>query len=426
MASCTQVDHLLQAYIDGELGQAERVIVEQHVAECRSCERVLQEQQRTSAMLFETLTADRLRRDLRQPIMEHLPEIDRMPVDVTTVNWRVKHPLSIWARIGRGVPVAVGVVLLIVAVVLRYEWPANMPGENVIGMVMRVDGKGLHHPTESTAVTRASEADFVEMGAIYETGEGAQMMLTLAGPTEVKLSENTLIKVNDDRWINILKGHVWLSVSKDDRFFRVVPPLGEITVLGTQFDVEVDPDKTRVTVAEGQVHVENEGAVGLLTEGQQVDMIPGSTALVPWTVDAWGTLRWADAIGPTAEALVAFDEHIAPRTEAKLLRAPQVFMLPRSGGSTSVKSIEVQWNPDTHRSGHCDYLIYVTNSKDRLLFKDVIPGSIFGDKAISSYKLQVPPGAIEDFRVLYIRVIPDMTTGKIQTSFKDTIFAEAR
>jgi hypothetical protein len=219
---------------------------------------------------------------------------------------------------------------------------------------------------------------------------------------------------------------VWLSVSKDDRFFRVVPPLGEITVLGTQFDVEVDPEKTRVTVAEGQVHVENEGAVGLLTEGQQVDMIPGSTALVPWTVDAWGTLRWADAIGPTAEALVAFDEHIAPRTEAKLLRAPQVFMLPRSGGSTSVKSIEVQWNPDTHRSGHCDYLVYVTNSKDRLLFKDVIPGSIFGDKTISSYKLQVPPGAIEDFRVLYIRVIPDMTTGKIQTSFKDTIFAEAR
>lgn len=426
MATCTQVDLLLQAYVDGELSQAERVIVDQHVAECRSCNHALLEQQRVSAMLFETLNGDRLRQSLRQPVLDHLPEMDRLPVDVETVNWRVKHPVSIWARIGRGVPVAVGVVLLIVAMVLRYEWPQTVPGENVIGMVMQVDGKVLRHPDATSDVQATEVADFVEVGDRFETGDGSHMMLTLAGPTDVKLSENTVVRITDDRWISVIKGRVWLDVSKDERFFRVIPPVGEITVLGTSFDVNVLPDKTRVTVSEGQVHVENDGAVGLVAKGQQVDMLPGATSLIPWDVDTSSVTLWASTIGPSAEASVAFQEHIVPRSEAKLLRAEQVFMLPRNGGSTSIKSIEVQWTPDEFRSGHCDYLVYVTNSRNNLVFKDVIPGRVFRDKDKASYKLQVPDGAIEDFRVLYIRVVPDLSTGKIETAFKSTIMAETR
>lgn len=426
MATCTQIDLLLQAYVDGELNRADRLIVDQHVSECRSCSEALREQQRLSAYLFETLRADRLQRDLRQPVLDHLPEMDRLPLDVETVNWRVKHPVSIWARIGRGVPVAVGVVLLLVAAVLRYEWPQNTPGERVIGMVMQVDGKALRHPDSSTDVEAASVSDFVEAGDRFETGASSSMMLTLAGPTEVKLDENTIIRVADDRWVNVVRGRIWLDVSKDERFFRVRPPVGEITVLGTCFDVNVLPDKTRVTVSEGQVHVENEGAVSLVTEGQQVDMIPGATRLVPWNVDASSVMQWASAIGPAAEARVAFEEHIVPRTEGKLLRAEQVFMLPRNGGSTSIKSIEVQWTPDEFRGGHCDYWVYVTNSRNDLVFKNVIPGRVFSDKSNTSYKLQIPEGTIQDFRVLYIRVVPDFSTGTVETAFKSTIMAETR
>lgn len=426
MASCTQVENLLQAYIDDELSQAERVIVDRHIAECSACAQALRVEQHTSAFMFETLAGDRLRRDLKQDVLNHLPEIERVPMDVETVNWRIKHPVSVWSRISRGVPVAVGVVLLLVAMVLRYEWPQTGPGETVIGMVMHTEGKTLRHPAGSTDVEAARTADFVGQDDSFETGDGAQMMLTLAGPTEIKLNENTIVKVIDDRWLSVNKGHVWFDVSKDERFFRVLTPIGEITVLGTCFDVNVLPDKTRVTVLEGEVHVENDGAVGLLMEGQQVDMILGSESLVPWTVDAEGVMQWADRIGPAAEARLAFQEYIVPRSQAKLLRAEQVFMLLRNGGSSSVKSIEVQWTPDEYRKGHCDYLVYATNSKNRVVFKDVIPGGVFGDKQTSSYKLQVPEGAIEDFRVIYIRVIPDLSTGSIETAFKPTILAETR
>jgi hypothetical protein len=427
VATCTQVDNLLQAYIDGALSQAERVIVEQHMLDCPACVALLHQQQRVSAIMFETLAADRLPRDLRQSVLENLPEIDRVPMDVANVNWRVKHSVSPrWARISRAIPVAVGVVLLIIAVLLRYEWPATLPGDNVVGMVMFSQGKAMRHVADSTVVEAARASGVIRPGDRFETGDGASMMLTLAGPTEIKVAANSVVHVHNDRWVSVSKGRIWLDVSADERFFRVMPPSGEITVLGTEFDVNVLSDRTRVTVAEGRVHVGNGRANTLLTQGQQVDIFSGAEFLEAQAVDTSLVMRWAHGISASAEAQMAYTEHIVPRTHAKILRAEQVFMLLRSGGSTSIKSIEVQWTPDGHEHGHADYLVYAFNSKNKLLFNDVIPGSVFDAQENSSYKVLVPEGAVEDFRVLYIRVEPDFSTGTIETSFKNTILAETR
>jgi len=64
---------MLQAWMDGELGQAERVILEQHVAECAFCTATLRRHQRSAAMLFEGLSDFRLKRDLRQSVLEIRP-----------------------------------------------------------------------------------------------------------------------------------------------------------------------------------------------------------------------------------------------------------------------------------------------------------------------------------------------------------------
>ena len=60
MASCTQVENLLQAYIDGELGHSDRVILEQHVADCPACAALLRRHQRACAHLFEAFGEERL------------------------------------------------------------------------------------------------------------------------------------------------------------------------------------------------------------------------------------------------------------------------------------------------------------------------------------------------------------------------------
>ena len=92
MASCTQIDNLLQAYIDGELGASERVILEQHLSDCAACAGLLRRQQRSSAALFEAYSAGRLTRDLSNQVLNHLPELESDREDVENINWRAKHP----------------------------------------------------------------------------------------------------------------------------------------------------------------------------------------------------------------------------------------------------------------------------------------------------------------------------------------------
>ena len=74
MASCTQVEGLLQAYVDDELRPSDRVILEQHVGECRVCEGLLRRHQRTCAHLFEAFAEERLTHSLSRNVLEHLPE----------------------------------------------------------------------------------------------------------------------------------------------------------------------------------------------------------------------------------------------------------------------------------------------------------------------------------------------------------------
>ena len=113
MASCTQIDGLLQGYIDGELGASERVILEQHVSECATCAALLRRHQRSSAALFEAYSGDRLTRDLSAQVLEHLPELESSRENVEDLNWRAKHPGYFHGRMRQIVPAAAAVLLVV-------------------------------------------------------------------------------------------------------------------------------------------------------------------------------------------------------------------------------------------------------------------------------------------------------------------------
>jgi len=419
VASCTQVKSMLQACIDDELSASERVIVEQHLAQCDACAAVLRRHQQSAAFLFEVLAEHRLGRDLRQSVLDHLPEMDPLRIDVNGVNWREGSPTARRGRLVQVLSVAAAVVLVVLAGVLYVTWPhyPDSPGE-AIGVVTYSEGEVKYTPGQGAARILAFVKGIVKCGERYETGPRARLMLTLRGPTNLKMNENTSLRLFDDRRVRVEQGHVWLSVGRDERPFRVETPTSNITVIGTTFDVRVDGETTVVTVHKGRVLVENEVASRELGSGERVSLVGSQGPLLARLVEAAITTRWAELMAPDHEAYALFLREIQPRTVAEL-QAEQAFVVitKQDGRTRSISSFFFTWLPDPFLSGHCGYDVHIYNDSMMALFSHHIDGSVFANKDEDTYEIQVPGEPIRDANVLHLKVIPDFDAGGIETSF---------
>jgi hypothetical protein len=419
VASCAQVESLIQAYIDGELGASETAILEEHISECRLCAAAYKRQKSTAALLFETFAEHRLDHDLAPMVLAHLPEMDpnhlRASHDVTM---RTKHQGERIFPIRFFAPIMALSILLVLGIMLALSWPPENSAEvRAVGMVTYQDGKILRSQDTSTQRNRVALKAIVRENERFETDENAALMITLAGPTLLKVDNNTRVKVTDEREIDVEIGQIWLNVCKDQRSFRVTTPSGDITVFGTVFNVEVTPDSTVVTVENGRVQVSNNVAFTQLDPDQQTQLVVEKKPLEKVSVNAHGLMKWAEAIQPDPDAQHVFMATIKPQ-DVKVLRAEQVFVVDTS--SHAVHSITFEWKPDPAAILHCGYNIYVSDDQMNPLFKGHIPGSVFQTKDTNTYELAIPEGVPIDHKsVLHISVVPDVSTGAIETPFTE-------
>jgi len=419
VASCAQVESLVQAYVDGELSAAEKAILEEHISECRMCTAALKRQRSTAALLFETLGEHRLNHDLTPMVMAHLPEMD--PNHVRTshdVTLRIKQQSDYRYLLRALAPAMALTVLLVLGMMLALSWPPEGPADmRAVGMVTHQEGKILRSHESSTDRRHVALKAIVRENERFETDGDAALMITLAGPTLMKADKNTRLKVINEREVSVEIGQIWLNVCKDQRSFRVTTPSGDITVFGTVFNVEVTPDSTVVTVETGNVQVSNNVAFTQLEPGEQTQLIVEKKPLEKSQVDAHDLMAWADTIQPDPDAQKYFAETIKPQT-VKVLRAEQVFVVDTS--DHTVHSITFEWEPRPIIGNHCGYNIYVSDDQMTPLFKGHIPGNVFLDMERNEYELVVPEGVpIENKSVLHISVVPDTTTRAIETPFTE-------
>ncbi len=417
MASCAQIESLLQAYVDAELSSAEKVVIEGHLSECRACSAVLRRQRAQSAFLFEVFEDCRLEQDLTGTIMAHLPEMEHPSQLEQEVNWRVKHPRTRSARVLTLVPIFAPVLLLVLGLVILFSWPKQEPMGARVGMVTYQEGIALRSSEDSMHRSKVGLRSIIARAERLETTEDALLMITLAGPTSLKLDGNTRVKIGDARAITVETGQVWLDVGKDSRAFRVTTPAGDIMVFGTVFNVRVDKDTTVVTVSEGEVQVENDVAFTVLRKGDQVAVRPGQKPLQLSKVDAGAVMAWARDIQADPTALELFEKHLKLEG-SNVIRAEQVFVVPAR--RQPVRSISFHWSPDTYLAGHCGYHIYVTDDQLKPLFMGYVEGKVFSDKDRNVAELVVPEDEpITGVNVLHISVVPDYRTGSIETEFTE-------
>lgn len=415
MASCRQIETLLQGYIDGELSDSERVIMEEHVSDCRPCARTLKRQKHSSAALFELMEDYRLHRDLTSSVMAHLPEMDRSATAVREVNWRVKHAVSRWGGLVRLMPALAPAMIVVLAIALIYSWPRNgeIPKDS-IGMVTFRNGDVMRSSDIGTERTSVDLRSYVTGGDRYETGPSAALMLSIAGPTEVKASENTRMQVRDEREVTVEKGHAWLHVGKDVRLFRVKTPMGDVVVFGTTFDVRVEEDRSVITCGEGRVQVDNGVAFRELNAGDQVVLMVGKKPLDVAQVDSQMELAWAEAISPDSGAQALFASSVAPKSISNMT-GDQVFVVQTNG--RAVQSLAFEWKASGARPIRSGYYVHVYDDHMKLLFTEYLKPEVLQSAERNSYDLVVPGEPLRDVRILHIKVMPDSRTGESETSF---------
>ena len=416
MASCTQIDNLLQGYIDDELAQSERVILDQHVAECAACQKLLRQQQRSSAELFEVFNDYRLTRDLTKGVMEHLPDMESQMTDVEGVNWRAKHPAVYRERALRLVPVAVIVLLAIMAGGLSSNWPGPALASDLIGAVTYRAGEASRTEPEAA---NASLQSVVLPGEYYTTGPNSSLMLSLLGPTHIKLNENTSLRVHNDRTITLEEGQAHFKVSKGLKRFTVNTSTGTITVTGTEFDVIVNNLSTVVTVQEGKVrltHGTRENSFIFLNAGEQAKMQPDMIITPPRRVDADRRSSWAEAINADVNAMAFFNAEVLPRGSVQEIQAARMsYRFPVN--NQSLQSIELQWTQDRSSYGQpCGYEVYVYTGVDQTpIFRDLLDSSLFlGD---SKYVLQNTGDMKPITGYVWVDLIPIFTQGTREVNF---------
>lgn len=424
MASCVQVNSLLQAYIDDELSGAEKVLLEDHLDVCSACRHDLQSVRAASALLFEALARDSLREDLTPFIMTHLPEMEpQSKPPAFPKKMQDQGDVTVqWARPGlRPRPVfAVALVVIAAAAVWNFRMPVgDAPSPSrPLGIITHRQGGAVTDDTASGQRNPLDIKDTIDYGATLETGEGGVLQVGLSGPSQFTMYANTRVEVVSEREIHIARGRVFMDVAKEARLFRVNTPTGRATVMGTSFHVAVLPEATEVTVISGKVLVENEIAFALLNRGEQASFSTAGKPAVKYQVDARPYLLEARRYRPDQSAERLFLEQIAPDRPLTRLPGEQVFVVETH--QRPIGALLVEWVPDPYTDGHSGYNVYVADDDMTPLFKAHLAPETFRDKQLGTKRIPVS-NEIRARRVsaFHIILIPDYGSGRIETPFTE-------
>lgn len=100
---------------------------------------------------------------------------------------------------------------------------------------------------------------WVGCGIPVRTSERGRCEFRTPDGSEVRLNHGTEMVFDSPRQIRLQQGQVWATVAKASDPFQVFADTITVTALGTQFDLAHSPDRTMLSVLEGNTRVENKG-----------------------------------------------------------------------------------------------------------------------------------------------------------------------
>lgn len=174
---------------------------------------------------------------------------------------------------------------------------------------------------------------------VYATQSGERSTIKLADGSQLVLNFATELDVRIDRKtrrVTLRKGEALFTVARDDRRpFKVSVRDGEVTALGTRFQVRNEAKYVAVTLLEGRVAVDRPKTkeYAELKPGDQISFTEAALEMRRRTVDpevvaSWTTGRLLFRSTPLSEALAEVNRYAATQIR---LADPALSDLPISG-----------------------------------------------------------------------------------------------
>ncbi len=316
------------------------------------------------------------------------------------------------------VPALSPVALLVLGAVIFQAWPFSQEAQpQVIGMLTAISGETLLHDSHAKETRPAALLSRVFSGDAMETAGDSSMLIALAGPTLLKASSDSRLKLIGPRAIQLEKGLVYLSVAKYPERFRVRTSMGDITVFGTVFTVEVSANAVTVVLKEGEVTVENGVDFAVLYPGEQAVIRQGQASIEKTEVDADGLLQWANAIRPDPAAQAEFVAAIPTLGDSRM-RAEQVWWVDmRDRGQ--IRAMAFTWDNTAQQVSPMSYDVLVYNENMQPLFTRRLEGALLNASDTQQVELEIPDGKALGGKTTFVRLVPDESTGQTEVAFKE-------
>ncbi|MGD2122199.1 MAG: FecR domain-containing protein [Gemmatimonadota bacterium] len=135
--------------------------------------------------------------------------------------------------------------------------------------------------------------------AIYQASAGENPTVTLGDGSFVRLAQGSALRewAAEGRREVSLEGRAFFAVARDEANpFVIRTGSGDITVLGTRFQVDVEEERVETVVVEGLVRVSNDEDSAKVGAGSRARMREGEGILVEAVRDPLFLLDWEDGI----------------------------------------------------------------------------------------------------------------------------------
>ena len=132
----------------------------------------------------------------------------------------------------------------------------------------------------------------------FRTGAGQTETVQLADGSVVRLAPNSTLRLRDTNQRSMdLIGQAFFAVATDSTEpFVVRTSSGTAEVLGTRFEITVNPDSLRLVVVEGRVRLAASGARVEVGKGSVSHIVDGAAPTAPEDVNVWDLLDWPDGL----------------------------------------------------------------------------------------------------------------------------------
>ncbi|MDS4015317.1 MAG: FecR domain-containing protein, partial [Candidatus Accumulibacter sp.] len=139
--------------------------------------------------------------------------------------------------------------------------------------------------------------ELVCVGALVRVGANSRALVALANESILRLNEHTILRmmppVKTETWLVALVRGVIQFFSRQPRGLQVSTPYVNASVEGTEFLVQVDSDRTAVSVFEGVVAMTNDQGQIKLTSGESGQAEPAQAPARTILARPRDAVQWA-------------------------------------------------------------------------------------------------------------------------------------